>query len=157
MMKIVSLVRFTRDCSGVAAVEFGMLLPVFALVCVGAIDFGLAFDAKLQLATAVGEGGQFAFLSGATVQPSQVETVVQNATNLSPISVSVTYNAASCYCPSGSPPTLAAQSCGSSCSSGAPAGKYVVINATYRYPAIFPTYALLANPVITETVTTRVQ
>ncbi len=151
------LAGLARDRSGVAAVEFGLLLPVFALVCVGAIDFGLAFDAKLRLATAVGEGAQFAFLNGASVQASQVQTVVQSASTLSPLSVTVTYSPNSCYCLAGSPVALTAQTCGSNCANGTPAGKYVSIAATYTYPAIFPTYALLANPVLTETVTARVQ
>lgn len=145
------------DRSGVAAVEFALLLPVFALICVGAIDFGLAFDAKLKLSNAVGEGAQFAFLTGTTVQSAQVQTVVQGATTLSPLVVNVNYNSAACYCPAGSPAALSAQTCGTSCPNGYPAGKYATITATYAYQPIFPSYALLANPTLSESAVARVQ
>ena len=148
---------FCNNRSGIAAVEFALLLPVFALLCVGGIDFGMAFDAKLRLSTAVGEGAQFAFLTGTGVQATQVQTVVQSASTLSPVSVAVTYSPNACYCLAGSPAALSGQTCGTSCANGSPAGKYLSITATYTYQPIFPSYALLANPVLSEAVTVRLQ
>lgn len=145
------------DHSAVAAIEFGLLLPLFALIVVGAIDFGLAFDAKLRLSNAVGEGAQFSFLTGPNVQAAQVQTVVQSASTLSPVNVNVTYSASSCYCLTGSPASLTQQNCSTSCANGTPPGKYVSIAATYTYQPIFPSYHLLANSVLSENATVRVQ
>jgi hypothetical protein len=69
----------------------------------------------------------------------------------------VTYDSTACYCLSGSPAAKSQQSCSSSCSNGTPAGKYLDISASYAYQPIFPSYALIANPQLTETVSVRVK
>lgn len=146
-----------RDESGVALLEFALLAPVLALLCVGAIDFGLAFAAQLQLAAAVDEGAQYAFLTGSGVQASAVQTVVQTATALPSVSASVSYSSTSCYCPTGTPPSLVAQTCGVTCPDGSMPGKYLSITGRYTYAPIFPSYGLIANPNLSESVTVRVQ
>ena len=149
--------RLAADDRGVALIEFALLAPVLALLCVGAIDFGLAFAAQLQLAAAVDTGAQYAFLTGTNVQASAVQTVVQKATSLSAVTASIAYNAATCYCPSGSPPTLSVQTCGTPCADGSEPGKFLNISANYTYTPIFPTYALIANPTLTQAATVRLQ
>ncbi|HMA48335.1 MAG TPA: TadE/TadG family type IV pilus assembly protein [Magnetospirillaceae bacterium] len=156
MMTLRSLRGLPGNRDGVAFVEFALLAPVFALLTVAAIDFGLAFAAKLNLAAAVAEGAQYAFLNGGNVQAARVQTVVQSAIALSPVSATVTYDGA-CYCVTGSPPARSAQTCGVPCPNGAPPGKYLDISASYTYQPIFPSYALVSNPHLTETVTVRVQ
>ena len=146
-----------RDESGVALIEFALLAPVLALLCVGAIDFGLAFASQLQLAAAVGEGAQYAFLTGSGVQASAVQVVVQKATALPAVTASVSYNSTSCSCPTGTPPALSSQTCGVACPDGSMPGKFLSISAQYTYAPIFPSYALIANPDLHETVTVRVQ
>jgi Flp pilus assembly pilin Flp len=157
MMMRIRRAGLFRDEGGVALVEFALLAPVLALLCVGAIDFGLAFASQLQLAAAVDEGAQYAFLTGPAVQASSVQTVVQTATPLPGITAAVSYSATSCYCPTGTPPALATQTCGMACPDGTMPGKFLSISAQYTYAPIFPSYALIANPTFSETVTVRVQ
>jgi Flp pilus assembly pilin Flp len=149
--------NLARDESGVALVEFALLAPVLAVLCVGTIDFGLAFAAQLQLAAAVDEGAQYAFLTGSGVQASAVQTVVKTATPLPSVTATVSYNSTSCYCPTGTPPALATQTCGVACPDGSMPGKFLSITAQYTYAPIFPSYGLIANPNLSESVTVRVQ
>lgn len=151
------LARLAADERGVALIEFALLAPVLALLCVGAIDFGLAFASQLQLASAVDMGAQYAFLTGVNVQAGAVQAVVQKATSLTGVSATIGYNSSACYCPTGAPPTLAAQTCGQPCADGSEPGKFLNISANYTYRPIFPTYALIANPTLTQTVTVRLQ
>lgn len=48
------------DDSGVAAVEFAILVPVLLLLTFGAIDFGLAFRQQLILRSAASSAAEFA-------------------------------------------------------------------------------------------------
>lgn len=145
------------DESGVALIEFALLAPILALLCVGIIDLGLAFASQLQLAAAVGEGAQYAFLTGGGVQAAAVQTVVQKATALAGVTATVNYSPNSCYCPTGTPPALSSQTCGAPCADGTLPGKYLSISAAYTYSPIFPGYTLIANPGLVESVTVRVQ
>lgn len=149
--------RLACNESGVALLEFALLAPVLALLCVGTIDLGLAFASQLQLAAAVGEGAQYAFLTGGSVQTTAVQTVVQKATALPGVTATVNYNANACYCPVGTPPTLSSQTCGVPCADDTLPGKYLSISAAYTYSPIFPAYGLVANPGLVEKVTVRVQ
>jgi Flp pilus assembly protein TadG len=149
--------ELARRQGGVALVEFALLLPIFALLCVATIDFGLAFYSKLRLSEGVAQGAQYAFMTGALIQTSQVQTVVQTTSGLSGVAVNVNYNSNACYCLSGSPAAEVAQACGSPCANGAPPGKFMSIAATYAYSPIFAGYNLIADPTIAENATVRVQ
>lgn len=151
------LAKFASDQQGVALLEFSLLAPILALLCVGAIDFGLAFASQMQLAAAVEEGAQYAFVTGPTVQPATVQSIVQTASPLSAVTAAVTYNQTACYCPAGAPPVLAAQTCGQPCADGSMPGKFLSISADYTYSPIFPAYGLIANPKMTQAATVRVQ
>lgn len=146
-----------RRRDGVALVEFALLIPIFALLCIATIDFGLAFYSKLRLSEGVAQGAQYAFMTGATIQASQVQTVVQTTSGLSGVAVNVTYNSNACYCLSGSPAAEVTQVCGTPCTNGAQPGKYISIAATYAYSPIFAGYNLIADPTIAENATVRLQ
>jgi Flp pilus assembly protein TadG len=149
--------RFIADISGVSATEFALLLPFLALITAGVVDFGLAFGAKLQLSNAVSQGTQFAFMTGPTVTAGQVQTVVQTATSLPSVSVTTTYSGTSCYCLTGTPPALAAQTCGTPCADASVPGKYVSVTASYTYTPIFPSFGLIPNSQLSESAVVRVQ
>lgn len=63
--------------SGIAAVEFGLLLPVFVLVLFGIVEFGMAFYRQQVLTGAVREGGRMGIVA-TTPRPSstQIEAAV---------------------------------------------------------------------------------
>jgi len=66
----------------------------------------------------------------------------------------------SCYCPTGTTTSFtwgAAQTCGSACSGGGRAGKFVTVVATRTYNPIFSNYGLIANDTITASATVETQ
>ncbi len=44
---------FLRNSDGIAAIEFGMLFPLFCMVVIGAIEFGRAFEARNHMSHAL--------------------------------------------------------------------------------------------------------
>lgn len=149
-----------RRLRGYAVVEFALIFPVILALIGGVADFGLYILARSRLADAVAYGTQYAFLSGtaagANANINSAVTKVARAT-LSNASVSVTGPA--CYCTSGTnPPTLAAQSCNTNCSSTASLpGQYVIIQGSYVYSPIFPTTTVYLSATMYEHSVVRVK
>src|ERR1700733_3277594 len=118
--------RLGQDNTGAAALEFANLAPVFAVIMIGIVDFSFAFYSKLQLASAVSTGAQYAYINGQSLTSSTVATfltnvqnVVKSASALSLPTPTVMYNnsttnanASNCYCISVSPQTWTATTCG---------------------------------------------
>lgn len=76
----------TRD-RGAAVVEFALLLPIFAVLTIGTITFGFAFERWINVTAAARESSRFAatypFGTGTSPTASEVDswfTTVQNAT-----------------------------------------------------------------------------
>jgi Flp pilus assembly protein TadG len=162
-MRTQGLAALRSHRRAVAAVEFALVAPVLALVLVGAIDYGFREWSRSCLANAVAQGAYYAFLSGPNVSGTTVQTLVQNASPLTGVTVTVNPpTAAACYCPSGSPAALGPQvtSCTTACTDGTTPGTYLKISATYtQTPWIpIPFYSGLNNQsTITETATVRLQ
>jgi Flp pilus assembly protein TadG len=154
-----------RDQAGVAALEFGLMGPVWVVLTLMMIDFGEAFYLKLRLATALTVAGQYAFVNAqvasATTVPaflSNVQTVARTAASLAATPVITVLfnnagdatNAANYYCVSGNSPVVynstgtASSSCGSSVSSG----KYVSISIVGSMSTFF-----YADPIFGSSVT----
>jgi Flp pilus assembly pilin Flp len=51
-----------RDEGGAAAVEFALLLPLIVLLLFGIIEFGLAFNTRIQATNAAREGARMAIV-----------------------------------------------------------------------------------------------
>ena len=51
-----------RDEDGAAAVEFALLLPLIVLLLFGIIEFGLAFNTRIQATNAAREGARMAIV-----------------------------------------------------------------------------------------------
>src|ERR1700722_4096267 len=137
-----------RSESGLAAIEFAMIVPVYLLIFVGAVDMGGMLYQSYQLETAVAAGSEYAAVNSTSVNPtngatlaSAIAGIVENAngsawandtvvvndgpsvtvTNGSSASSGTAGNASNCYCPTGSPPNWvwgSAATCGSSCAGG---------------------------------------
>jgi Flp pilus assembly protein TadG len=179
---------FVGRCNqGLAAIEFAMLVPVYLLILVGAVDMGGMLYSSYQLESAVAAGSEYAAVNAANVNgtsgttlASSIAGIVENANgsasandtvvvNNGP-SVTVTggsvssggtaTNANSCYCPTGSPPNWSwgsAATCGSTCGSGGQAGKFVTITASVAYSPLLSTFGLIKNGILTQNAAVQVQ
>lgn len=162
-----------------AAVEFGLLAPVFVILFAGVIDIGSALYTQVRLEAAIAAGTNYALVhmgnvssaNGASLA-SSIATVVTTSNGGSAAdgtvvvnngpTVTVTAgarassgtaaNADSCYCPTGSPASWtwgSAVVCGNACTGGGRAGKFVAVTASYSYTALFSSYGFVPNGTIT--------
>ncbi len=168
-----------RQRDGIAAVEFGLLAPVFVMIFAGTVDISGALIARTRLDGAVAAGTNQAIVNASSVSstggatlasaiatmvstsnngtPAGTTVVVNNGpavtiTNGTPASSGTASNADQCYCPTGAPPTWtwgSAVTCGSSCASGGTAGKFVTVTASYNYTPLFPVYTYVQSGTIT--------
>ena len=123
--------RAASNTSGAVAVEFGFMVPVFALMVVSVIDIGLGVYRKMQVENAAQAGVQYAIAHGFDVDA--ISNAVTSATNSSAIAASplpVTF----CGCATGSGITTV--SCGTTCPGGALAATYTTVSAQATYGTI---------------------
>ena len=167
-MKTMGFAAFRKHCRAVAVVEFAMTAPLVAVGLAGALDYGIMEWSKSCLINAVAQGAYYAYRTGTSVTPANVQMVVTNSSTLSSSLPGVTFKraiaAVASYCPSGAPATLGtAVTAGSTCTdtsiSGTNtsiAGKYLVITAYYQTIPIIPSYSGLSGS-ISETAYVRLQ
>jgi len=133
--------RVAGNTSGAAAIEFGVVVPMLALMVTAVIDIGLGIHSKMQLEDAAQAGVEWAIRNG--FDTNGISAAVTNATNNSSITATpapVQY----CGCASGS--SVSTATCGTACPDGAQAGTYVTVsaqatfNTTLNYPAVPSTY-----------------
>ena len=176
-----------RDARGVSAVEFALVSPVLILILAGAVDLGGAIYAKFQLDCAVNAAVDYAMVNASSVNStagpalaSTMAALVANAQGPSAANASITVNggptsttggssasaggaasaANSCYCPSGTAPSVdwgAAATCGASCGGGGYAGKFVLVQASTAYTPIFSGFGFMTSGQITSSSIVRVQ
>jgi Flp pilus assembly protein TadG len=161
--------RFGDDRSGVSAVEFALIAPMFGVILAGAIDIGGALYTQFGLNAAVSAGANYAMVNGSsatsTAGGSLATTIGDIAassqgTNWATATVVVNNgptnsgggtasNADSCYCPTGTSAASiawgAALTCGSACSGGGVAGKFVTVQASRTYAPFFPVYNFISS------------
>ncbi len=140
---------------GVAAVEFALVVPLVLMLFGGATDIGLAVWTRGILANAVSAGAYYAFLTGPSVAPSAITTLVENASPLSGVSASATEP--DTYCASGSPATLTLTPQSGTCSDGTKPGTYTMISASYSMIPMLPAFTGLGTTKLHEAVTVRLQ
>ncbi len=175
------------DDRGIAAIEFAVIAPLFCLLFVAAIDIGSAIYTRFKLDAAVSAGANYALINAANVNStggatlgSNISAIVENSVSSGYANEVIAVNngptvtvsggtsttggtnspADSCYCPTGTTTALtwgAAQTCGSACTGGGVAGKFVTIVATRTYNPIFSSYGLIANNTITASATVETQ
>ncbi|HLZ68793.1 MAG TPA: TadE/TadG family type IV pilus assembly protein [Dehalococcoidia bacterium] len=114
--------RNRSDQSGVALVEFALIVPTFLLLIFGMIDFGRAYSTSITLTNAVREGARYGITN--PTDTAGIIAKVQNAAG--------PYNTGSLTVPN---PT-----CSASCSSG----QSVVVTSSYSFSFITP-LAAIAN------------
>jgi Flp pilus assembly protein TadG len=117
-----ALPRLRRDTSGVSAIEFAILAPVFMTLVIGLFKFGIAISQYLALTNGVGQGALVFGLSRGTTTPYTTATtaVTSGAANLTAASVTITLKINGTACTSDS-----------TCSAALVAGATALVKATY--------------------------
>jgi len=140
--------RLLRDQAGAMAVEFAVLGPILAFLLLMAADLGLALWQKAQVANAARAGVQYAAIHG--WNSSAITSAAQSANSLT---VAVT---PSTYCGCAGTNSIATQSCGSTCASGAAIGTYVSVTTQATYTPISPAGWGSSNTNLSITARTRI-
>lgn len=129
---------FIRNSLGNVAIEFALVLPFLLLILSGVFNFGLILANQNQLNAVASAGLLYAF--GNSSSPAAVQTAMQNATNLTPLTVTATQF---CQCLDGSNP-----GCSKTCAGGVTPGTYVTVTAQSKVNLIAIEF-LLTNPFVT--------
>ena len=127
------LERAVGDTSGVAAVEFGIIVPILVLMVVATVDLGKGFYFKMQVEDAAQAGAAWAVKNG--FNANAISNAVTSAVSAPAISVSPA-PVQFCGCASGS--SISTVTCGTTCSGGALAGTYTTVSAQMTYNTILP-------------------
>lgn len=146
--------QFTRgrrdDTSGIAAIEFAIVVPFLLLGIVGAVDLGIGIYRDMEVRDAAQAGAQYAVVNG--FNASNVSAAVTSATPYSSVAVSP---APKQFCGCATTAGVTNTTCGSVCPNGYTAGTYVSVSAaaTYYpsllYSTVFPkSFALTAQSTV---------
>ena len=171
--------RVVRDRSGASALEFALLAPVFIVIAAGIIDIGTLLHTKYRLNAAIAAGSNFALVNGHDISDEQGSVLAMNiakvlageqpasnsnstvlVNNVAQVQVaggvattaSMPGTGDACYCPtrSGSAITWGSpKTCGSVCSGGGVAGKFVLISISKPYSPMFGGYGFVEADQIT--------
>jgi Flp pilus assembly protein TadG len=176
-----------RTRRSIAALEFGLLAPLYMIGMAATVDIGNAITANVIVAASVQSASNYALVnasqvnstSGATLA-SNLATVAANAfatnwanstatVNNGP-STSITGGSASssgtpananlCYCPTGTYASItwgASVTCGNACTGGGIAGKFVAVTATYSWTPLFTSYSFVPSGNVTSGTVVQVQ
>lgn len=140
-----------RDTRGVAAIEFGLMIPLLSLMVVSVTDIGLAVYRKMQVEDAAQAGAQYAIAHG--FDASGISSAVTSATNSTAITASpgpVQF----CGCPTSA--GVSTVSCGTVCTGGVQAGTYTTVSAQATYYTLI-NYQVIANYTYNAQSTARLQ
>src|SRR3712207_6589249 len=74
-----STVQRGRDERGAVVVEFAVVLPLLVLFVFGIVEFGRAYNARLELVSAVREGARAAAVGGTAVTNGEVAQRTKDA------------------------------------------------------------------------------
>lgn len=71
--------KLGRDERGAVVVEFALVLPLLVIFVFGIVEFGRAYNAKIQLTSAVREGARTAALGGPSIDPGKITERTRDA------------------------------------------------------------------------------
>jgi len=173
-----------EDETGSAVVEFALIAPALVLLLIGAVDFGSAIYDLLTVNGAVSAAADYAILNASSVNSTQGQSLAQSlgqilssaganavvTVNDGPTATAsggvVTLGGSSspanlCYCPtpaSGGGVTWGSSTtCGSTCSGGGIAGKFVAISASVQFTSIFGSKGLIPSQTFTTSSVAQAQ
>lgn len=142
-----------ESASGVAAIEFAIVVPFLLFGLVGVVDLGIGIYRNMDVQNAAQAGAQYAAMNASqSFNPSKVSAAVTNATPYASIAASpAPVQFYGCATTTG----ITSVSSGSTCSNGTTAGTYVTVSAsaTYYpnllYSSFFPkSFALAAQSTV---------
>lgn len=145
---------------GTAALEFAVVAPLLLLLVGGVADYGWAMWCSGALSNAVSQGAYYAFLTGANVSTSTVQSYVKSASGLSGVDVSVTPTTPAWECVASTNPTTltaaptATPPGSTACADGTLPGLYITIVASYQSQTFLP---MFAAPTVRQSAEVRLQ
>ena len=163
-----------KDTKGNAAIEFALVVPIFALVFVASVDLGMLVFSRFQLEAAVSASASYAIAHADQVDGSNGSELAKNlalmiASNYrgdatAAIQVNngpqasydgatikiggVSSQANACYCPKGNAASVewgSQVTCNSSCPDGGRAGRYVAVTAKQAYTPFFTMFDVVKD------------
>ncbi len=146
------LARARGNTSGAAAIEFGVVVPMLALMVTAVVDIGLGVYYKMQVEDAAQAGAEWAIRNG--FDATAISNAVTYATNSTKISASPA-PVQFCGCATGS--SVSSATCGTPCPGGAMAGTYVTVSAQMTYNTILSYPVMPSNYNFTAQSTARLQ
>ncbi len=142
------------DRSGVAAVEFAIIVPVLLALTMGVIDFGMYIGTRIELEQALRAGGQYALKD--PTDTTTITNAIQGATDLA--SVSVTIGGLSCECTGGVSAVCKGESNYSVCADDSAPATYMTLSGSTIYDPIFVDLATFsANMTVQQDLTMRIR
>lgn len=154
MIKITNLhaliARFRHSEGGASAIEFAMISSVLSIILLNVVDIAVYMQRKMEVIGAVRAGAQYALVDSQNATLALITSVVQDATTLSGVGVTVDLDL--CGCSDGA---MFACSSGTACGSGTTGRRhtYAEINANYTHTWFFYPGTIL----ITSQATVRTQ
>lgn len=116
------------DKTGIAAIEFAIIIPMLMLMFVGLVDLGIGVYRSMEVKNAAQAGAEYAVVNG--FNASAISTAVTSATRYSSIAASP---APTQFCGCASNTGVTNATCGATCSNGFTAGTYVTVSAAATY------------------------
>lgn len=130
---IASIVRLLRCTKGNAALEMGIIFPIFVALMLGVSQYGLAIFQFMEVGYAAQVGANYALTNG--FNAANIQTAVTSATGLSTVTAPTPTKACGCASATG----ITAATCGTTCpSAGGPAGTYVTVKSSATYSPVLP-------------------
>jgi Flp pilus assembly protein TadG len=127
--------RLFRQTSGGAAVEFGLIFPIFLILILGIVDYGAAIFQIMAVSNAAQVGANYATLNG--YNPATIRNKVNAATGIAAANVTVSET---CGCPTGS--AVTDLGCTAplppSCAANQTPGAYVTVTVKQAYSPVAP-------------------
>ena len=139
--------RFSR--SGIAIVEFSLVVPLFLLLCLAAIDFGRVFRATMVLSGATRAGMSYAGSSSSASADTTGITNIVKTTAGSPTGIAVS-TSSFCTCSRGG----AQVACSNSCTGKA---SYVSVTTTLPFQTVMSWGVIPSSLTISTTAVSRIQ
>lgn len=131
---------YFKNVRGSVAIEMALITPFLALLLSGIINFGLILANQNQLYGVVNAGMLYAAGAGATMTPAKVQTVMQGASSMTPLTITTS---SFCQCAG------AGAACTSTCSDGSVPRTYITMTAQSSVTLIAPDF-IINNPFTTS-------
>lgn len=124
---------FGVDQNGIAAIEFGIILPIILVIAIATLDLGQGIYKNMQVQNAAQMGAQFAATRG--FDPSLISQIVTDSTGFASIEATPEPKQ---FCGCASSAGIDAIDCDSKCANGTNAGRYVRVSAEGIYNTLLP-------------------